>query len=87
MRVGSLCVRRKGATQCESVTFAQQDAGYSAGELRAAGFAAGKMMVRIGLSKQGLYDVKQLLHAGYAVEELRAAGFQVEQGGQAASEA
>jgi hypothetical protein len=63
---------------CTVQCFAQQAAGYSAGELRAAGFGASKMMVRMGLSKEGLYGVGQLLHAGYSVEELRQAGFQVD---------
>jgi hypothetical protein len=63
---------------CAVQFFAQQDAGYSAGELRGAGFNASKMMVRMGLSKEGLYGVGQLLHAGYSVEELWQAGFQLD---------
>jgi hypothetical protein len=56
-----------------------QDAGYSAQELRAAGFGAGKMMVRVGEGRRGLYDVQQLLAAGYSEDELRLAGFEVQQ--------
>ncbi len=56
-----------------------QDAGYSAQELRAAGFGAVKMMVRVGGDRRGLYDVQQLLEAGYSEDELRVAGFEVQQ--------
>ena len=56
-----------------------QDAGYSAQELRAAGFGAVKMMVRVGEGRRGLYDVQHLLAAGYSEDELREAGFEVQQ--------
>jgi hypothetical protein len=63
----------------------QQDAGFSAKELRTAGFSASKMMIRMagGLGRHGLYEVRQLLDAGYTAKELCDVGFVLE-GGQGA---
>ncbi len=59
---------------------AAQDAGFSAGELRAAGVRAEKMVIGAGVRRQALYDAGQLLEAGYTADELFAAGLCVEVG-------
>ena len=54
-----------------------KEAGFSAAELRGAGVAARKMLVKVGVHTRTLFEAEELVGAGYTLQELREAGAEV----------